>query len=302
MYAVVSHPGRVEAPILSELSPLFAVHRRPVLRLTLRFLETPEADPKRAREGESPPVVLLHGRGHAATMWLPVLPELARRGRVLALDLPGFGHSSSPPFASGSAEDGLRFFVEPVEALLLEKDLRGAVLIGHSLGGLVAVELALRGAIQPSKLILIGGMGLGPEMTYLSRAFFLAGPERVARLSGPRLFSRISPYPDTPLGRRLGSLDHELCAVRGGRSAPSDAFNALFPRVGPAFNRLERLAEIRCPSLLLWGEKDAVFPPSVAACAAAAMRDATLQIEPLGHSPHLEDPARILPSLLKFLG
>jgi pimeloyl-ACP methyl ester carboxylesterase len=328
MYAVVSHPGPVEASILSELSPRFRVRRRPILSATLRCLETEtetetesatetetETETESTTESESksksaaatessaarPPIVLLHGRGHAATIWLPLLPALAERRRVVAVDLPGFGHSSSVPFETGSPEDGLRFFTDPIEALIREQGLTNAVFIGHSLGAFVAVELALRGSAAPEKLVLIGGMGLGPSMTYASRAFFSAGPERLAHALGPRFLNLVAPYPKTPLGERLAALEHELYAVRGGRSAPAAAFNALFPRFGPAFNRRDRLGAVRCPTLLLWGERDAVFPPSVAEAAAAAMPDATLRIEPLGHSPHLEDPARVLPALLDFL-
>src|SRR6185503_2394534 len=144
--------------------------------------------------------------GHAATIWLPLLPELGRHRRVLALDLPGFGHASSPPFEAGSAEAGVRFFVDPVETFLREQGLGDAILIGHSLGGLVALELALRGAVKPQKLVLIGSMALGGSMTYLSRAFFLAGPERMARAVGPKVFGRIAPLANTELGRRLSAL------------------------------------------------------------------------------------------------
>lgn len=297
VYAVVSHPGPIEASVLSDLSPTFTVRRQAIANVTLRSLET-EGPPKAAA---GPPVVLIHGRGQAATTWFPLLPELARRGPVIALDLPGFGHSASIPFRGGSPEDGLRFFVDPVEALLIERGLQGAAIVGHSLGGFIAAELALRGAVQPSKLVLIGGMGLGPAMSYASRAFFLAGPERVIRFGGPRLLHLLDPYPDTPTCRRIAALAHELYAVRGGRPDASAAFNALFPSLGPAFNRFERLGSITCPTLLLWGQNDAVFPTSVAEKAAAQMPNATLRVEPLGHAPHLEDTTRILPLLTSFL-
>jgi pimeloyl-ACP methyl ester carboxylesterase len=300
MYAVVSRPGPVEASILSELSPTFTVHRRPTTQITLRILEGGPTDA--GADAGAPPLILLHGRGHAATMWFPLLPELARRRRVIAVDLPGFGHSSSVPFTRGSAEDAVRFFVDPIEALIASMKLAEPVLLGHSLGGLIAAEIALRASISPSKLVLIGSMGLGPEMTYASRAFFRAVPERVARAVGSRVMKLISPMPDTPVGRRVAALEHELYAVRRGRPSAAAAFNALFPAVGPAFHRREHLRDIACPTLLLWGEKDAAFPPSIAADAAALMPRATVKIEPLGHSPHLEAPERALSTILDFIG
>lgn len=294
MYAMLSRPGPVEASILAELSPGFRVRRYPTENVTLRTLE--------GGAGEGAPVVLLHGRGHAATMWFPLLPELGKSRRVIAVDLPGFGHASTAPFRSGGAEGAVRYFVDPVETLLLEQGIRDPIVIGHSLGGLVALEIALRGALTPSRLVLIGGMGLGPQMTHLTRAFFRAGPERVARSVGPKLFGRIAPYPDTELGRRLSALEYELYSVRGGRQAPTAAFNALFPPIGAAFNRFERLPSVRTPSLLVWGEKDQVFPLEVGEAAARVMPAAELLIEPLGHSPHLEAPERVLPRIVEFIG
>ena len=291
VYAMASRPGPVEAAILAELSPTFTVRRRASGAVTLRYLEG----------GEGPPVCLIHGRGHAATMWLPFLTALAARHRVIAVDLPGFGHASSAPFHDGGAEEGLRFFVEPVEIMLRELGLAEASLVGHSLGGLVSLELALRGNLSPPRLVLLDAMGLGPEMTTASRVYFRAEPERVARTAGAWLFRRISPLPPTPLGKRLESLEHELCSIPGGRRSAAAAFNALFPLRGPAFHRKARLADVQVPSLVVWGEHDQAFPVPVGIAAAAALPHARLELLPLGHSPHLEAPERVLSLLESFL-
>lgn len=297
MFAVVSRPGPVETEVLAELSPMFSVRRRAASRVTLRTLEGGPEKPG------DPPIILLHGRGHAAPMWLPLMPALCRERRVIAVDLPGFGHSSAEPFEGGSAEEGLRFFVDPIEILLMSLDIKEPILIGHSLGGLISVEIALRGSLRPRGLGLIGSMGLGPAMSYPSRAFFRAGPERIARLVGPAITARISPLPDTPLGRTLSALEYEFYSVRGGRRFPAAAFNTLFPAVGGAFHRFAHLPEITCPALLLWGDRDAVFPPSVAEEAARVMQRPELHIiKGLGHAPHLEAPERILSVILDFIG
>ncbi|WP_437754450.1 alpha/beta fold hydrolase [Sorangium sp. So ce1389] len=294
VHAVVSRLGPTESAILAELAagaPPFTVHRRPALSLTLRYLDG----------GSGSPVVLLHGRGNAATTWFPLLPELARRHRVIALDLPGFGHASSPPFEGGGFEEGLRFFVDPVEELLLEMDLGHAALVGHSLGALVALEIALRKRARPRKLALIGAMGVGPVMTARSRAYFRAPPERLVRVLGAALFRRVHPPQPTPLGERLAALHSELYAVPDGRVAPVAAFNALFPALGPVPHRLARLGEIDVETLVLWGERDDVFPAPLGIAAAAAIPRAALRVLPLGHAPHLEDPALVLPELTAFL-
>jgi len=295
VHAVVSRPGPVEAAILAELAagdPAFSARRRPALEATLRLVEG----------GAGPPIVLLHGRGAAATSWFPLLPALGRHRRVVAVDLPGFGHASSAPFPSGAGfEEGLRFFVEPVEELLVREGLGEAAIAGHSLGGLVAVELALRGRVRPPKIVLIDAMGLGPAMTYPSRAYFRAGPERLARRLGRALFSRLSPPAGTDLGRRIAALYHELCAIPGGRAASAAAFDALCPMAGPVPHRLDRLGEIDAEALVLWGDQDEVFPSPTAIAAAAALRRAEVRILPLGHSPHLEDPERAVAEMRSFL-
>src|SRR5262249_6474198 len=132
-------------------------------------------------------VVLLHGRGHAGSMWFPCLPAIAARHPVLAFDLPGFGASGCRPAPGPGAgpRDGLAFFVEPVEAVLRAccDGAGGArfALVGHSLGGLVALELALRGRVPVSRLALVDAMGLGPHVAFAARCFFRAHPERLAR-------------------------------------------------------------------------------------------------------------------------
>jgi pimeloyl-ACP methyl ester carboxylesterase len=251
--------------------------------------------------GEGPPVVLLHGRGHAAPMWFSYLTVLARGRRVLALDLPGFGLSSPPEGALRTAEEGVRFFTEPVEELLQTLAPGPLAVVGHSLGGLVAVELALRGKVPVERLVLIDSMGLGPEMTPLARGFFRAGPERMARALGPRLFDRLLPTPETPLGRRLGALGYELLAVPGGRPRAAQAFNQLVPLVRGVFHRREQLASVKQPVLLIWGEQEDTLPVSLAVEAAKRLPEVRLLRVVAGHSPHLERPEVVLPALKAFL-
>lgn len=285
-------PGPVEAQLLAQLAP--AVESR------VHWL--PSGGALRVLEGgQGPTVVLLHGRGHAAPLWFAYLTVLARGHRVLALDLPGFGHSSAPEVALRTAEDGLRFFVEPVEELLATLAPGPMTLVGHSLGGLVSLELALRGRVPVERLVLMDAMGLGPELGGTSRLFFHVGPERVARSLGPWAFGRISPMPDTPLGQRLGALEYELLAVKEGRPEATKAFNKLVPLVGEVFHRAGALSQVKQPTLLLWGEGDETVPVSMGEAASKALPNANLTRWPVGHSPHLDRPDLVLPALKAFL-
>ncbi|SET26970.1 alpha/beta fold hydrolase [Stigmatella erecta] len=285
--------GPIESHLLGQLAP--------VVEPRAHWL--PGGGSVRVLEGGSgPPVVLLHGRGHAASMWFSYLTVLARGRRVLAVDLPGFGLSSCPEQRLRTGEDGVRFFTEPVEELLQVLAPGPVALVGHSLGGLVALELALRGKVPVERLVLIDAMGLGPAMTPQARLFFRAGPERLARTLGAPLFERLVPPPETPLGRRLGLLGHELLAVPEGRARATRAFNTLVPVVGGVFHRREQLASLRQPVLLVWGEREEMLPVSLAVEAAERFREARLLRVMAGHSPHLERPEVVLPALKAFLG
>ncbi len=291
MRTLPAHPGPVEKAVLASLSPTFAARR----------VETPFGSLRVLEGGAGPALILLHGRGNAATTWFQLLPALARSHHVLAVDLPGFGQSQARRFRGGGFEAGLAFFTDAIEHWIVAEHLKNAAIAGHSLGGLVAVELARRRHAAPSKLVLIGGMGLGSAMTHTSRVFFRLGPERLALRLGRAAFERLNPPPSTPDGAALGALGFELYAVRRGRPNASAAFDALCPLFGPVPHRADSLPHITAPTLVLWGDHDDVFPSPVAIAAAALLPNATLRIEPFGHSPHLEAPDHALPILEAFL-
>ncbi len=284
-------PGPIEREILDGLAPAFRERRVPAGDGALRVLEG----------GEGPPLVLIHGRGNAATSWFPLLPALARRRRVLAVDLPGFGSSHGHRLRGGSVEAAIAFFVDPVEAWLAGEGIAAPAVAGHSLGGLVAVELALRRRVVPSALVLVGGMGLGPEMSLAARLFFHADPERAARLLGPALFHRLMPPSGAPDGPRSAALAYELLSVPGGRPDASAAFRALAPIAGPLPHRRGRLGEIEAPALVYFGNHDEVFPSPIAIAAAAALPRGELTMVPHGHTPHLDDPAAFVERVERFL-
>jgi pimeloyl-ACP methyl ester carboxylesterase len=286
--------GPVERAVLRDLAPTFSVRFVDAAGARLRLLEGGPRDRST--------LLVLHGRGAASTSSFPILPELARAHHVVAVDLPGFGSSvAAPGPAPRDLRDALAFFADPIAALIEAEGLSGASVLGHSLGGLVALDLALRPELHVAKLVLVASMGLGPQVTFGARAFFRVGPERLARWLGPRLFSRLSPFPDTPVGQRLGALAYELYAAPGGHAAAARAFEALAPVLGPAPHLAARLGEVRAPTLLLWGERDEAIPAPLAIAGASALPNGELHMMAAAHSPHLEDPDAALPVVLRFL-
>jgi pimeloyl-ACP methyl ester carboxylesterase len=285
-------PGPVESEVLRELAPTFAVREVSAGGAPLRVVEG----------GAGSPVVLLHGRGNAATTWFPVLPALARAHRIIAIDLPGFGASGTPPSpAHHDPSSGIRFFADPIEAMLVREGLGEAAIVGHSLGGRVALELELRRKVAPKKLALVCAMGLGPHAGVGARLYFHLGPEKLARALGPKIIGKISTSPETPNGRRLQKLSYELYAVPRGRDEADRAFKAIAPLVGPVPDVVDRLGEVRAETLIFWGENDEALPAPMAIAGAAKLARSRLHITRTGHSPHLEDPEGFVGVLLDFL-
>jgi pimeloyl-ACP methyl ester carboxylesterase len=293
IHTAVSRPGPVEARVLASLADAFAVRPRVGAGVALRTVES-----RRAPVEGQPTVVLLHGRGHAATIWARWLRALEARGRVVAIDLPGFGHSGAGKVGAG-AEPGLDFFVAPVEAIARTEG--PIVLVGHSLGALVALEIALRGRCDVRGLVLIGAMGLSPIILPGARAYLRFGPERLSRLAArvgraaPRLGA------GSAIDEELAALRTELSLSRGGRPAASRAFDAMVPLLGPVFHRRERLGELAVRTLLVWGSDDEAFPLPIAIDAATRIPRAKLEVLGRGHSPHLELPDRCIAAVRAFL-
>jgi pimeloyl-ACP methyl ester carboxylesterase len=244
-------------------------------------------------------VVLLHGRGHAATTWWPLLGPLAERRRTVAFDLPGFGHSAARPWTGGGPRDALRFFTAPLAAVLRDLDLQGSILVGHSLGGLVALEIALGGLACPRALVLLDAMGLAPSVHPRARLYYRADPERLARWRGP--IARAVEAARGGAVSRAEALRRELLEVRGGRPDAARAFEAMVPLLGAPFHLGADLGRVTVPTLLLWGARDEAFPPSVAEAAVRALPRGELRILDAGHSPHVERPHEVLAAVDDFV-
>lgn len=296
IHTIVSKPGPAERALLDDLAPHYAVVPRIAGGVLLRTIASRAVQESSAAEGATKrgPILLVHGRGHAASLWARWLEAWAGRRDVVAVDLPGFGHSASAPLgARPRPEEGLDFFVGPIAALAAE--LAPSAIVGHSLGGLVALELALSARTRPEKLVLVDAMGLGPVVLPAARLYLRAGPERLARLGLGRL------GPSASAKDRLGEVRSELSRVRGGRPDAKRAFDAMLPLFGEPLHRRERLGEFDVETLLLWGERDEAFPLTTALDAMTRIRRAKLVALPAGHSPHLELAPRCIAEVDRFL-
>src|SRR5215218_2265675 len=257
--------------------------------------------------GEGPPLVLLHGAGDNSLDWRWVILDLAATRRVYAPDLPG-SPDSARPVVDYSPAFFERFAVGFLDALGIGR----AAFVGNSLGGLVALRLALSEPARVTALVLVDGAGLGRAV---NPAF--------TTVNVPLLGEAAIPFWRTPVGAYQrawgrtallfahppGSVPREWLAEQC-RLALSPGYleahlTALRALVGPFGQRevlVDRLGLLETPTLVVWGKRDRVFPRSQAKRAVARLREGSLALIPdCGHMPHVECPDRFLRALDGFL-
>jgi pimeloyl-ACP methyl ester carboxylesterase len=260
--------------------------------------------------GEGPPVVLLHGLGASSGVWHVQEPELARHHRVYALDLPGSGRSPmprTPPSGDWAVE---------VVATFIDRVVGGPVtLIGHSMGGAIALLCALQRPKLVRSLVLVSTAGLGPEVSLFLRVLSLPGVDRLAQFVVPRLMRRggerwrrsirgrfARPTDEAIFGPVLDeAFEHYRHpeAVRGFMTALRAGTGWRGQR--RPYQLRHRLTELAMPVLLVWGRDDRVLPLDHAVRAAESGPLELRVLSRCGHSPHLEAAALFTPLLLEFL-
>jgi pimeloyl-ACP methyl ester carboxylesterase len=238
--------------------------------------------------GAGPPLLYLHGTW--ATDGGPFLERLADSGRVIAPRLPGFGDSTGSEHLL-DLPDLIYYQLDLLDAL----ELRGLPLIGHSLGGMVAAELA---AVQPerfSHLVLLAPLGLW-NAEYPVPDFFAFSP--------PDLAAALYADPESPVAQQAARvpleeeerISYELERAKG--LATSAKYLWPIPNRGLA----KRLHRVRAPTLLVWGERDGLVSPRYAADFQARLPHARLEILPnAAHLPMVEQPERLAALVEEFL-
>jgi 4,5:9,10-diseco-3-hydroxy-5,9,17-trioxoandrosta-1(10),2-diene-4-oate hydrolase len=245
--------------------------------------------------GSGPPIVLIHGLTGSWQNWLEQLPVFARDHRVIAIDLPGFGASPMP-----SEKISIPGYARHVRALLGELGVERAVVVGNSMGGFIGVELAIQFPELVDRLVLVSAAGLSiADMRHENVLAVLRRLEgRLAAYTGwigahsdaltrrPRarrmLLGLVAEHPE----RLAAPLIAEQ--VRGsGKPGFIDALDALTD-----YPIRDRLGEITCPTLIVWGAKDHIIPVGDADDFEQLIPDARKVVWPdTGHVAMFERPA-----------
>jgi pimeloyl-ACP methyl ester carboxylesterase len=257
--------------------------------------------------GRGPAVLLIHGITSSSRTWRTVMPALAEHHTVIAPDLLGHGRSAKPrgDYSLGGYASGLR-------DLLVALEVPSATVVGHSLGGGVAMQFAYQFPERVQRLALVDSGGLGSEVSLVLRAATLPGAEYVLPLlaSGPLRGAGAA------LGSVLGRVGVRASAdVRGmaegfeslGDAAARRAFvHTARSVIDPAGQRVDAtdrlyLAE-HVPSLIVWGDHDRMIPVQHGRDVHALMPGSRLEIFPgAGHFPFNDDPERFVAVLTDFI-
>jgi len=240
--------------------------------------------------GQGEPLVVIHGGGGDARTWWDNITELSKNYTVYAPDLPGYG--GSQPLDGTYFIPELSEFLEKFAAKL---GLEEFYLVGHSLGGGIALDYALRSSNRIKKLVLVSSLCLGREIAFWVRL-----------LSIPALVSSI------------GALS--LAVLKGTKwfimrmLNPAQIIMPLSPAsvyVGGSITTFKqqklvlenRLSEIRVPTLLVWGAKDPIVPVRHAYAAAKVIPDCQVKVfESRGHNVHRDELKQFSSTINEFLG
>ncbi len=257
--------------------------------------------------GTGPVLLLIHGMAGTCENWRDVIEPLARHHTVIAPDLPGHGLSAGGPgdYSLGNLASGLR-------DLLLVLGHERATLVGHSLGGGIAMQFSYQFPEMVERLVLVSSGGLGLEVSPVLRAAALPGADlfiAATATTGQKIGGAI--------GRGLSKIGMKPAAdvaevARGyGSLAEPDrrkAFLATLRSVvgteGQRVSATDRfyLAEA-VPVLIVWGARDPIIPASHGEDAHRALPGSKLEIfDGVGHLPQIEQPSRFVTVLEDFLG
>jgi pimeloyl-ACP methyl ester carboxylesterase len=252
--------------------------------------------------GEREPVLFVHGLGGQWQNWLENLPRVAEERRALALDLPGFGLTPEP-----SERVSIPGYGRFVEAFCERLGLGRVAMVGNSMGGFIAAEVAIQAPSRISRLVLVSAAGIS-SANIMRTPILTAG--RLLGAIATNTAARYRALAARPMTRHLSLA---LVARYPGLLRPDLAYEGLYKGGGkPAFDDAlaacldydftDRLPEVSVPTLIIWGENDSIIPVRDANEFERLIPDSRkVVMRETGHIPMVERPEAFNDVLIEFL-
>jgi pimeloyl-ACP methyl ester carboxylesterase len=257
--------------------------------------------------GEGPVVLLIHGITSSSRTWRSVMPRLAERHTVIAPDLLGHGRSAKP-----RGDYSLGAYASGVRDLLVALGIPRATVVGHSLGGGIAMQFAYQFPERIERLVLVDSGGLGGEVNLVLRAATLPGAEWVLPLLAAAPLRGVTARIGSVLGRLGARPSADLRGLAEGFESLGDASargafvhtaRSVMDPAGQRVNATDRLyLSEAVPSMIVWGERDRMIPVEHGRAAHALMPGSRFETFPEGgHFPFNDDPDRFARLLEDFI-
>jgi pimeloyl-ACP methyl ester carboxylesterase len=251
--------------------------------------------------GQGSPLVLIHGFLVSHREYDDIIDPLARRFRVIAPDLPGFGESEKP--SPTRYPYGLETFAEAIADLIAAFGVGRAAILGHSMGAAVALTLAADHPELVQRLVLEDALCYPFPLSVKARIPLLPiiGAIVFKQLYGRALFRAyfredvFRPGADFPLARI--DRHYDLFNTPSSRESAYAVMRAILD-TRPVVARVTR---VTAPSLVIWGREDRLIPVASAQRLARELPSARLEIMDAGHSPHEERPREFVALCTEFL-
>jgi pimeloyl-ACP methyl ester carboxylesterase len=287
--------GKTDGPDWRSIDWLGHLHRIEIRGAEAAYVDIGE-------QGDDRPIVFVHGLSGQWQNWLENIPRFAQERRVVAMDLPGFGTSEMP-----REKISIEFYGAWLEELCERLDLGPVVLVGNSMGGFVAAETAITHPDRVERMLLLSSAGISTASAYQSATVLvgkLAGLMVASTATHMRLIARRSEL------RRLALL---MLARHPSRLAPDLAYEGFLKGAGKAgfydalmacvrYEFRDRLPQVACPTVIVWGEKDMILPVEDADTFVSMIPGARrILFKDTGHVPMAERPSTFNTALDEFL-
>jgi pimeloyl-ACP methyl ester carboxylesterase len=256
--------------------------------------------------GDGEVLLLIHGMAGSSDTWRSVIPQLSKNFRVIAPDLLGHGESAKP-----RSDYSLGAFAVLLRDFLDELGVSQATVVGHSLGGGVAMQFVYQHPDYVQRLVLISSGGLGPDVGLVLRLLSAPGAELVLPIIAPKPVLNVgnklrswlrAAGIQSPRGAELWSAYSSLSDAET-RQSFLKTLRSVVDYRGQAVSALNRL-RLRegLPIMAIWGDQDNIIPVDHAYAAHEARTDSRLEILPnVGHFPQVEVPNEVVELIEDFI-